>query len=177
MFARITKAFSLTQDEKAVVWAYLVFSLMTTGTGYAVLSRTGPLSGFGAGGGLYESWMLVATALAAGVSLFIARGWIGMPGMLGALRAAVGACVLLFLITLIAGTLILPAYGTFYAPFLVLTAFMETPALAVVWCGGVFVAHRLLAHASAARLALQAQLEQRAQSSLSPLSQAYFYRK
>jgi hypothetical protein len=177
MFARIFKAPSVTPGGRFKLLAYSMVTSVTGLTGYLVLRDALFLPAVPGIIGLYDIWMICASALAGFAALMISRGWIGMPGMLGIIRACFGALVMLVLASLIGGSLIMPIYGTVYAPFIVLSAFIANPLWAVFWCGGVVAAHWVLAQSEQKRLAILSEQERQAQSSLSPLSQAYFYRK
>ncbi|WP_019954041.1 hypothetical protein [Yoonia vestfoldensis] len=177
MVARIFNGSITTTDGRTAVLAYAAVTVLTGLTGYMILSDAAMWPTAPGGIGIYDGWMIFASGLAGLTSLMIARGWVGTPGALGAVRACFGALVMLILASLIGGSLITPIYGTIYAPFIVLSAFLENPVVAALWCSGVFIAHWLLAQVERKRLAILSAQEKQAQSSLSPLSQAYFYRK
>ncbi|WP_322889602.1 MULTISPECIES: hypothetical protein [unclassified Yoonia] len=177
MSARISKASLVAPDTKTTLSAYAGVTGVTGVVGYLVMSGAALWPNVAGTIGVYDAWMILAGALAGLAAMVIARGWLGMPGVLGAIRACFGALVMAILAALIGGSLIMPVYGTYYAPFVVLSAFIANPLWAVLWCGGVGVAHAVLSQAERRRLAILSKQEQQAQSSLSPLSQAYFYRK
>ena len=63
-----------------------------------------------------------------------AAGW-GKPGALGLARAIVGSVAVAILAAIVAGTLIVPLYGTVYGPLLIVSEFIAKPWLAVAWFG------------------------------------------
>ncbi|MBQ1202866.1 MAG: hypothetical protein IIX61_03535, partial [Loktanella sp.] len=111
------------------------------------------------------------------LALRIARGWFGLPGRLGWVRAFVGGFVALIVAAVIGGSLILPGYGTLYAPLMVLTAVMARPVVGLIWFAGAIGSHWAIIQADAARAAQQQLEREQEMSSLSALSQTYFYRK
>ncbi len=177
MSMRHVKAPVPAPDLKTAVSAASCVTCATALAGWLVLRDAGLWPQVPDVVGPYDLWMAVAPALGGLASYLIARGWIGAPGLLGTVRACFGAVVMLTLAALIGGSLIMPVYGTFYAPFIVLTAFLAAPLLAVVWGGGILAAHWILLREDTRRRAILSEQEEQAQSSLSPLSQAYFYRK
>ncbi|MFN3663989.1 hypothetical protein [Yoonia sp.] len=167
----------MTRENKAVAFAYACFAVMSAGVGVFVLRSSGYFPVSGAVTGIYDYWMLLATLLAGPLSLRLARGWIGYPGVLGNMRALIGCCVGLFLASVIGGTMIMPLYGTIQAPLMVLTGILVQPLIGVIWFVGVMLVHRVIVQADAARQAWVRLKQQEAMSALSPLSQTYFYRK
>lgn len=102
------------------------------------------------GGGLvmsdpYTMWTLFAGAAGALAGFFSAyANWFGCPGPAGWIRAIIGGVVLSAVGSVVSGTLILPYYGTMFAPFQLIIAMIAYPALALAWIATLATAHRLL---------------------------------
>ena len=93
----------------------------------------------------FTLWTLLAGAVGALVGFFSAHYlWFGHAGALGWIRCAIGAVWVSGVGSVTAGTLILPYYGTMFAPFQMIVAMIGAPWLAVLWCGALAAAHRLL---------------------------------
>ncbi|MFU8822777.1 hypothetical protein [Yoonia sp.] len=177
MVAHFEKASISAREHKVVLATYACFSAISAAVGFYVLYTSSYWPQGGVPAGLYGFWVVLSVVLAGPLALRLARGWIGLPGSLGWLRAFVGACVSLVVASVVGGTLILPVYGTIYAPLMVLTAVLAQPLVGLIWFAGVFAAHWVVAQADAA---LQMRLkiaEEKEMAALSPLSQTYFYRK
>lgn len=144
MLARFTKSLYLTKGERAFVLAYAAIIAMTAGITMMVMSG---LEGPGAmpqEPTLYVFWIIFAGALSGGVGLYLARGWMGKLGAMGVARAFVGSVAVALIAAVVAGTLVYPLYGTFYAPVLLITAFITKPWLAVAWFAVTIGAHYLM---------------------------------
>lgn len=178
MHTRLTEFMHLTRGEKAFVSAYAVVIAISAGLSMLVMSGVEGPRGIPQQPSLYVFWIIFSGALSGGISLFIARGWIGSAGALGFARACVGAIAVAIIGAVIAGTLIVPVYGTFYGPFLLLSAFIAKPWLALAWFAALLGAHHLMVILTeevafgAGRTA-----QRRASSQLSALTQAQLYRR
>ncbi len=127
---------------------------------------------------LYTAWTVAAGAIGGGLALFAARGWLGLSGALGYIRAFVGSLAAALIGAVIVGVLILPIYGGFYAPVLMLSAFVAQPLLAVIWVGVYFGAHYLFtAQVEPSQEEYQVATLRYASSELSSLTQAQLYRR
>jgi hypothetical protein len=91
-----------------------------------------------------SGWTVLAGVIGGALALYAARGWLGSLGVLGWMRAFVGGVAASLIASVIAGTLISPIYGTFYAPVLLATQFIAFPLLAVGWFAAIFGAHYLM---------------------------------
>jgi hypothetical protein len=144
MFARFTKSLYLTKGEKAFVLAYAAVIAMTAGITMMVMSG---LEGPGAipdEATLYVFWAILSGAISGGIALYLARGWLGNLGAMGVARAFVGSVAVALIAAVAAGTLIMPLYGTFYAPVLLITAFISKPWLAMAWFAVTIGAHYMM---------------------------------
>lgn len=178
MWARIVKSIYLTKGEKAFVQAYGVIIAMTTGMTMLVMSGVDGPNAIPAEPSFYAFWTIFSGALSGGVALFAARGWMGRVGKLGLFRAIVGSGAIALIAAVLAGALIVPLTGAFYAPVLMITEFIEKPWLAAIWFAVSIGAHFLMSVIVEERaLGYGRGTTQRATSQLSALSQAQLYRR
>lgn len=178
MLARFTQSIYLTKGEKAFVLAYAAVIAMTAGITMLIMSG---LEGPGAipdEPTLYVFWTIFSGALSGGVALYLARGWMGKLGAMGVARAVVGSVAVALIAAVVAGTLIFPVYGTFYAPVLVLTEFLMKPWLAVAWFAVSIGAHYLMIVLSEERaFGTGRSAKHSATARLSTLSRAQLYHR
>lgn len=93
----------------------------------------------------FAIWTFVAGAVGAACGFLSSyERWLGHAGVGGAIRAAIGGILILMIGSVVAGTLILPYYGTMFAPFQIFIAMIETPALAFTWVGIIVCVHKLM---------------------------------
>ena len=90
-------------------------------------------------------WVIIA-GLIGGVGGFFScyRTYLGHEGFFGWMRALFGGVIITGLGAVISGTLILPFYGTMFAPFQIVISMIEYPVLAVVWAAVLMCAHLLM---------------------------------
>lgn len=178
MFTRFTEFMYLTRGEKAFVSAYAIVIAISAGLTMLVMSGVEGPSALPQEPSLYVLWVIFAGALSGGIGLFAARGWMGQTGLLGFARATVGAIAVVLLGAIIAGTLILPVYGTFYGPFLLLSEFIGKPWIAFAWFAALFGAHYLMVILTEEIADGAGRYAQRSASSqLSSLTRAQLYRR
>ena len=178
MFERLVKSIYLTKGEKAFALACAGVIAMTAGITMLIMSGVEGQSAIQAESSWYALWIVFAGALGGGVALFATRGWLGQSGALGLARAVVGSIALGFIAAIVAGTLILPLFGTFYAPFMLVTEFIDKPWLAVAWFVVLIGAHymmNVLVEERAQGDGLG--VDSRATSQLSKISQANLYQR
>lgn len=144
MLDRFLKALYLTSGEKSFVLAYAAVTAMTAGISVLIMSDIGGPAALGSEPTFYVFWVIFSGALGGAVALFAARGWMGKTGVMGFARAFVGSIAVAFLASLIAGTMIYPLYGTFYAPVILLTEVIAKPWIAVAWFGIMMGAHYMM---------------------------------
>lgn len=94
---------------------------------------------------------VVSLAAAGGMTVGVAyhRRRLGRPGMRGMISALVFQAYLMLMTLLVAGSIMLPMMGTFYAPIVGLQVLLETPQLIVAGVGlglCVYVLIRVWAH-------------------------------
>jgi hypothetical protein len=70
--------------------------------------------------------------------------WFGHAGPSGWISALIGALVVTGIGSVIAGTLILPFYGTMFGPFQLIMMVISYPSLGAIWLGMLLCAHGLL---------------------------------
>ena len=133
MFARLKETFYLTKAERSFAMASAAIIAMAAGLSVLVMSGVEGEAAIRADTSFYHYWVIFSGAVSAGVALFAARGWLGHVGAMGIARALVGSTAVALLSAIIAGTLIAPVYGTFYAPVLLATVFVSQPILAALW--------------------------------------------
>ena len=94
---------------------------------------------------VYTSWTAVAgfVGAAGGFYSCYAR-WLGHPGPRGWISAVIGAVLVSGIGSVVAGSLILPIYGTMFGPLQLMTTMIAYPLLGVVWFGMLICAHGLL---------------------------------
>lgn len=93
----------------------------------------------------FTSWTAVAGFVGAGAALWSTYNrWFGKPGTAGWISAMIGALLVSGIGSVVAGSLILPLYGTMFGPLQLFVTLIDTPVLAVVWFGMLMCAHVLL---------------------------------
>jgi hypothetical protein len=178
MFARILSSYRFTREEKALAFAYVAILAMCAGLAVFVVSsiasqQTGLVLN---GTSWFLPWTLLSGAVGGCAGLYIARGWMGLVGLLGFARALVGSIVILFIGSAVAGTLMAPIYGTLVGPVLAVAGLISLPWLGLGWLVVVGAAQVAFVIAAKERAAGHARGAERAMSQLSALSQAHFYR-
>lgn len=177
MWARIVKAIHLTRGEKSLAMAYAAVVAMSAGMTILVMSGVEGENAIPPEPTWYDNWVIVAGALSGGIALYLARNWMGVLGAIGFARAIVGSIVVAFVAAVVAGTLILPVYGTVFGPFLLISEFVATPWLAVLWFAVALAAHFLISKWTEERAwGYGRGAERGAVSQLSRLSQVNLYR-
>ncbi len=178
MWARIMKTIHLTRGEKSLALAYAAIIAMSAGITILIMSGVQGANAIPPEPTWFDTWVILSGALSGGVALYLARGWMGAQGAIGFVRAGVGAIAVGLLAALIAGTLIMPLYGTVFGPIMLVTEFLARPWLAVSWFAVAFAAHALIARWTAERAwGLGRGADRGAVSQLSRLSQVNLYRK
>ncbi|PUB18845.1 hypothetical protein DFP92_101434 [Yoonia sediminilitoris] len=124
---------------------------------------------------MLDVWAVIAGATSAGAAFFFARHWIGGAGVLGFARASVGMVIVTLATGLVAGTLIAPGYGTLAGPFMLVSAFIVNPLLAIAWAVVHFGAHLLIAVRRQVKNNNEFGSSARAVTQLSAISQANLY--
>ena len=149
-----------TRGERGRVLAYALVALFGAVMSFVVVTGLG-----GAGRPLfaplsrYEVWVIVAGAAGGLGGLYLTDELMGVPGRAGWQRAVIGVLMLSFSGSVIAGTLALPLYGTMFGPFSLVVTLFGSPALAVLWFGCLFSAHRLMVRWKAERESIFRPLE------------------
>lgn len=89
-------------------------------------------------------WRLMAGAVGSFVVLRFNLGRFGWLHLQGWVRMAGGSLLVTLFAPVVAGSLILPLYGTMFGPFALVLTVIRHPALALVWLGALVAAHLLL---------------------------------
>lgn len=90
-------------------------------------------------------WTILAGCIGGASGFWISyERWFGHAGAAGWLSAVIGALVVSGIGSVIAGTLILPLYGTMFGPLQLIMMMIAYPSLAAIWLGMMLCAHGLL---------------------------------
>jgi len=92
----------------------------------------------------YALWVALSGAIAAWAGLAVSWRDFGWPGARGFLRAMRGGIIFSFAAALAGGSMILPVFGTMFAPFAVLVTLIAKPAAAVGLIATLTTANRAL---------------------------------
>ena len=141
---RLRSVFQLSKGEKAYALAYAIVVSVAAGLTVFVMAGVEGDTAIPVSSSFYSVWTIIAGVIGGALALYAARGWLGLPGAFGWVRALVGATAAALIAAVIAGTLIMPIYGTFYAPVMLATEFVAMPLFAVGWFGIMFIAHALM---------------------------------
>lgn len=178
MFTRLAEKFHLTRGEKAYVVAYAAVIAMSAGVTLLIASGLEGINVLELEPTLFTLWTVFAGGLGGGMALRAAKGWMGKPGALGLTRAIVGSIAVAILAAIVAGTLIVPLYGTVYGPLLIVSEFIAKPWLAVVWFAVLIGGHYLMAILEEEfAFGVSRYANRRATEQLSALSRAQLYRR
>ncbi len=178
MLTRLKDTIYLTKAERSFAMACAAIIAMAAGLAVLVMSGVEGEAAISPGSSAYVYWITFSGAASAGIALFAARGWLGQTGAMGLARAIVGSTAVALLAAIIAGTLIAPVYGTFYAPVLVATEFVARPWLVVAWYGILLGAHYMMIALHEERaFGLHRSAHRSAASQLSSLSRANLYNR
>lgn len=178
MSAHIFEKLALSRGEKSSVLAYGAVMAMTAGITILIMSGVDGAGLIWADTSWFSQWIIFAGAVSGGISLALARGWMGLEGGFGMLRALVGSMAVAIMAAMIAGILIDPLLGVVYGPVLLVTEFLARPWIAFGWLIGSMTVHALLLEARREReLLAPPRTKQRAVATLSRLSQENLYRR
>ena len=174
---RLRSIFHLSRGEKAYALAYAIVMSVSAGLTVFVLAGIEGVASLPADGSYYSVWTAIAGVIGGAFALYAARGWLGLPGAFGWVRALVGGTAAALIAAVIAGSLIMPIYGTFYAPVMLATEFVEFPLLALGWFGAIFVAHSLMTSLKQERTwgYNEADVNRELTAQLSPISRVNLY--
>ena len=177
MLARLKSTFQLTRGEKAYIVAYAIVISVAAGLTVYVLAGLENAAPQPGGAPLYSIWTVIAGIVGGALSLYAARGWLGGLGGFGFARALIGATAAALIAAIIAGSLIMPVYGTFFAPVMLATEFAANPLLAIGWYAAMLVAHFLMTVLTRERTQQDWQMLEPVEvtTSLSALSRAQLY--
>ncbi len=173
MYAQLEESENTHTARKFPVGAYLAVVLVSIFITIIVMAGVEGEAAIPAEPSQYAAWTVFAGAFGGAAALFAGRGWLGLPGAIGLARAIVGSFAVALVGASIAGALILPIYGAFYAPVMLMTEFVERPVLAALWIAVLLAAHYMLMP----RTDLQGRNSQFSDTALSSLTQAQFYRR
>jgi hypothetical protein len=125
----------------AIIGTSILGALLTC---VAVMGLT-ETSSHGAPSRGYIYWSIFAGSIGgAGGFLACYERWLGHAGASGWLTALIGTLVVSGVSSVIAGTLILPIYGTMFGPLQMIITMIKSPLLGVTWLLMLLCAHGLL---------------------------------
>jgi hypothetical protein len=174
MYARLDSSENTYKASRSPVGAYLAVVLVSIFITMIVMAGVEGEAAIPSEPSRYAAWTVFSGAFGGAVALYAGRGWLGLPGALGFTRAVVGSFAVALIGASIAGALILPIYGAFYAPIMMMTEFVERPVIAALWLAVLLAAHYMLMPRSELTAA-QKRAAGLSDSELSPLTQAQFY--
>ncbi|MEL6571943.1 MAG: hypothetical protein AAFQ64_09805 [Pseudomonadota bacterium] len=94
----------------------------------------------------FTFWALLAGAVGGTCGLLTSyHKYFGYAGARGWLWAFLGGVMVSGIGAVVGGTMILPYYGTMFAPLKLIIVMFEQPVLAVLWVGMVICVHKLIA--------------------------------
>ena len=177
MMSRLKSTFHLSRGEKAYAVAYAIVMSVSAGLTVYVMAGVEGDAALPVEASFYSIWTVIAGVIGGALALYSARGWLGLTGVLGWVRAFVGGMAAALIAAVIAGSLIMPLYGTFYAPVMLATEFVQLPLLAIGWFAAIFGAHYLMTALTEERSWGYAEEETSPEltSTLSSLSRANLY--
>lgn len=169
----------ISKGEKAYILAFAAVIAVSAGLTLFIMSGIDQSVALPQEPTAYTGWVIGAGALSGFFALFAARGYMGGAGILGFVRALVGSTAAGIIAAAIAGTLIMPIYGTFYAPVIVATEFISNPLLPLAWYIVMMGAHYMMKiYADERAWGYSRENGRRSVSSqLSPLTRAQLYRR
>ena len=134
-----------TEGERHFYWALFGIGILAAAMACVITIHLSAHEGSSLTYLLFTLWTIVAGFIG-GICGFLSsyNRWLGFPGKSGWVRAAAGAVLISGITAVVSGTLILPYYGTMFAPFQFIIAMIEWPYLAVIWGGIMVCAHKLL---------------------------------
>lgn len=126
-----------TAGERKALLSYPVMAAIGALAASVVVLRLGQTDLLTRGPGLYDLWVVLAGAVGAVGALWQLRHRFGFPGAAGLGRAALAAAILTLGAAIVAGTLILPPWGTMFGPFLLIVTCAAVPLLGLCWLAGL----------------------------------------
>lgn len=128
------------RGERNIAFAYVLLSVLGALIAFVSVIRLrniGPFFDIG----LFEVWVSLAGACGAVLALKASSRFMGQVGVKGFAFALWGAFYLSLVGSLVAGTLVLPVYGTMFGPFTLAVTLIGAPILAAAWVSAVMLAH------------------------------------
>jgi len=180
MLSNLKSSIQLSKGEKAYVVAYAIVIAVAAGLTVFVMAGVEGDAALPNQASFFSIWAVISGIIGGALALYAARGWLGMSGSLGLARAVVGSTAAALIAAVIAGSLIMPIYGTFYAPVLLATEFVSSPLIAVGWYAAMLRAHYLMTVLTKERQWVRPEQEAVSRTlaaSLSSLSRAQLYRQ
>ncbi|RYH02702.1 hypothetical protein EU805_08775 [Salipiger sp. IMCC34102] len=144
MRQRILHPFRPSPGECRLLIAGVLLGGLGAVLAFVVVSQVADRGDLLRGWSLSDAWCAASGAIGGILSFYIGRRWLGRSGAVGAIRALCAVVWIGCLTALIAGTLILPGYGTMFGPMLFGTVILARPALFLAWSCGLILSHLLV---------------------------------
>lgn len=129
----------MTAGERGLIEAYFAMIVVSALSAVLVVAHLD-------GGTLVAPWPYLAWVVACGglgglAAMRMVRDRIGLPGPRGIVGSISAAVVATVVIGIVAGSLMLPIYGTMFGPFSLVVTLLASPGLAVAWIGCFVLVH------------------------------------
>jgi hypothetical protein len=134
----------ITDGERSLVLALASMAMLGATFGLIVSVRLGSGQILSLGLQAYDLWIILSGALGNAFALWLMRHRMGQPGLAGLAQALLGIMGITFLGPVIAGSLMLPFYGTMFGPFTMFIILAGAPAMAFVWLATLALVHYLM---------------------------------
>lgn len=89
-------------------------------------------------------WCTFSGLVGAVWSTILCLKWMGHRGAIGWAQFTLALAGITFMTSLVAGSLILPIYGTMFGPFSAAMMFIDAPLVALAWCGATLCGHLII---------------------------------
>lgn len=132
-----------TEGERHATLAYIALGLVGAALSFLIALRIGRSSFMARGPDLYDLWLAVSGMAGACLALRYGAGRFGHPGTQGLRRALQGMVIVTLLAPVLAGTLVLPLYGTMFGPLALAVTFAGSPFVALIWFATLAGVHLL----------------------------------
>jgi len=134
----------LSEGERARVLAFILVAVLGVWMGLLMALRVEGGAAIVDGLSWYGRWIIAASVIGAVAALFLSGDRLGQTGPYAGTRVVTGAVWVSMVGAVIAGTLVLPLYGTMFAPFTLVITLATSPVLLAFWCVQFFCIHVLM---------------------------------
>lgn len=145
MFARGDRRLFLSAGERSFYTALVGVSFLSAIIAFQVVTRLSAGSHGVSSFTGFDIWAIIAGCVGGGVAFTLSyRRWFGFAGWRGFGSAVCGGIAVSFVGSLIAGTMVLPFYGTMFGPFQLIISMITSPLLCLLWWTNLISAHLLI---------------------------------